>query len=78
MQVVKVALLYYNKFNRKNKVEEMKDFEIFYYHDKNISVGENHTHSYYEIYFFPEENASVFIKDRFYKLWQGDVVILPP
>lgn len=56
----------------------MKDFEICYYHDKNISVGENHTHSYYEIYFFPEENASVFIKDRFYKLWQGDVVILPP
>lgn len=76
--VVKMVVLYYNDFNIKNKVEEMKDYEICYYNDKNVGDDEKHTHSYYEMYFFPEENASVFVEDRIYKLWQGDIVILPP
>ncbi len=48
----------------------MKDYEICYYNDKNVGDDEKHTHSYYEMYFFPEENASVFVEDRIYKLWQ--------
>lgn len=78
MRVVKVVVLYYNDFNIKNKVEEMKDYEICYYNDKNVSNDEKRIHSYYEVYFFPEENASAFVKDGIYKLWQGDILILPP
>ena len=78
MHVVKVDILYYNSFNIKNKVGEMKDYEICYYNDKNMSNDEKHVHSYYEVYFLSEDNASVFIQNKLYKLWQGDVVILPP
>lgn len=56
----------------------MKDYEICYYNDKNVNNEENHIHPYYEVYFFPEENTSIFIQNKIYKLWKDDVVILPP
>lgn len=56
----------------------MKDYEICYYNDKNVENKENHIHPYYEVYFFPGENTAMVIQDQYYKLWKGDVVILPP
>ncbi len=56
----------------------MKDYEICYYNDRNVNNGENHMHPHYEVYFFPEENASIVIQNQFYKLWKNDVVVLPP
>ncbi len=40
------------KFNTRQYMLS-RDFEIYYYKDFYLSKVENHTHTYYEIYFFP-------------------------
>ena len=55
-----------------------RDYEIYYYSDKNLENVESHIHQYYEVYFFLEGNVSLLICDKLYKLQPGDVVILPP
>lgn len=55
-----------------------KDFEIYYYDDTRLTSVKEHTHSYYEFYFFLEGNISMCIGERTYTLKVGDVVFIPP
>lgn len=55
-----------------------EDFEIYYYTDTALKKVQNHTHNYYEIYFFLEGNVSIEIKGTIYPLKHGDIVIIPP
>ena len=55
-----------------------KDFEIYYYKDFELSKVEQHTHNYFEIYFFLEGNVSMKIRENLHPLRYGDVVVIPP
>lgn len=55
-----------------------KDFEIYYYSTRHLSKVENHTHSYYEFYFFLEGDVTMIIEDSSFLLKRGDVVLIPP
>lgn len=54
------------------------DFEIYYYSDFYRSKVKNHTHNYYEFYFFLEGNVSMEISGTEYPLNYGDVALIPP
>lgn len=55
-----------------------KDFEIYYYNDSHFSGVDNHTHDYYEFYFFMEGDVSMSIEKKHYHLRPGDMVLIPP
>ena len=55
-----------------------KDFELFYYNDKHITPLKEHSHKYYEFYFFLGGDVSITIKNQTYPLQKGDMVLLPP
>ena len=59
-----------------------KDFEIYYYsdtHNKKLpSKVQNHSHDYYEFYFFLEGDVSIRIEDSEYPLKTGDMILIPP
>lgn len=55
-----------------------RDFEIYYYKDHFLSKVEDHTHNYYEFYFFLEGSVSMEIDGSRYPLKFGDVVLIPP
>ena len=55
-----------------------KDFEIFYYSDTNIRNVKNHTHDYYEFYFFIKGNVAININGTEYPLVSGDIILIPP
>lgn len=59
-----------------------QDFEIYYYNDFHqdrlrCQVKE-HTHGYYEFYFFLEGNVSIRIGGTEYPLKTGNMVLIPP
>ena len=55
-----------------------KDFEVYYYNDNHFSGVSNHTHDYYEFYFFLEGNVSMVIGKKVYHLNPGDMIFIPP
>ncbi len=55
-----------------------KDFEIYYYSDKNMKRVSSHTHNYYEFYFFLSGAVSIEIDKTSYPLSYGDVIVIPP
>ena len=55
-----------------------KDFELFYYNDKHITPLKEHSHSYYEFYFFLGGEVSITIKNQQTLLQKGDMILLPP
>ncbi len=55
-----------------------KDFEIYYYEDTHISKMKNHTHDYYEFYFFMGGEVSIEIDKRLTALKPGDMILIPP
>ena len=55
-----------------------KDFELFYYSDKHITPLKEHSHKYYEFYFFLGGDVSITIKKQKYVLEKGDMILLPP
>ncbi|MDO4562880.1 MAG: AraC family transcriptional regulator [Clostridia bacterium] len=55
-----------------------KDFELYYYSDYHLTKVENHTHDYYEFYFFLEGNVTMEISGEEYHLKAGDIVLIPP
>ena len=55
-----------------------KDFELFYYNDKHITPLKEHSHNYFEFYFFLGGDVSITIKGKNYKFKKGDMVLLPP
>ena len=55
-----------------------KDFEIYYYKDLPKSKLEDHSHNYYEFYFFLEGYVSIEIAGERRPLQYGDVVLFSP
>lgn len=55
-----------------------KDFEIYYYNDRNLTPVKDHTHNYYEFYFFLNGEVSIWIEDTCYRLSTGDMILIPP
>lgn len=55
-----------------------KDFEIYYYNDRNLPTLHDHTHNYYEFYFFIGGEVSIYIEGESYALKQGDMILIPP
>ena len=55
-----------------------KDFEIYYYNDRNLPTLRDHTHDYYEFYFLLGGNVSIHIHDTTYPLKAGDMILIPP
>ena len=55
-----------------------RDFEIFYYDDTHFSGVGNHTHDYFEFYFFLQGSLSMHIGNNIYPLKTGDVILIPP
>ncbi len=57
---------------------QTNDFELYYYNDQNLSKVEDHSHNYYEFYFFLEGNVVMEIDGHPYTLKYGDVILIPP
>ena len=55
-----------------------KDFEIYYYNDNHFYGVTDHTHDYYEFYFFLEGNVTISIEKEHHHLKPGDMVFIPP
>ncbi len=55
-----------------------RDFELFYYDDRNLTKVESHTHNYYEFCFFIEGNVSMQVGKEVYPLHFGDMLLIPP
>lgn len=55
-----------------------KDFELYYYSNIPGTPVADHTHDYYEFYFFVEGNINLKIEGTAYHLKPGDFIIIPP
>ena len=55
-----------------------KDFEIYYYNDNHFYGVTDHTHDYYEFYFFSGGNVTISIEKEHHHLKPGDMVFIPP
>lgn len=55
-----------------------QDFEIYYYNDRNLPTLRDHTHNYYEFYFFLGGDVSIYIDGIMYPLKNGDMILIPP
>ncbi|MBR6402358.1 MAG: helix-turn-helix domain-containing protein [Eubacterium sp.] len=54
------------------------EFEIYYYSDESFTPSNNHSHTYYELYFFINGDIDFLIGNNSYHLIPGDMVIIPP
>lgn len=66
-----------SKFNPRQYMLS-KDFEVYYYNDNQFSSVSDHTHDYYEFYFFLEGNVSMYIGGKARHLKPGDMLLIPP
>ena len=55
-----------------------RDFELYYYDDKDLAKVEAHSHNYYEFYFFLEGDVSMQIGKQTYRVRSGDLMLIPP
>lgn len=55
-----------------------KDFEIYYYNDRNLPSLRDHTHDYYEFYFLLGGDVSIHIDGTTHPLKAGDMILIPP
>ena len=55
-----------------------RDFEVFYYSDRNFRTVGRHSHPYTEVYLFCEGEVDMEIGARTCPLRPGDVLVLPP
>lgn len=55
-----------------------RDFELYYYDDKDLAKVEAHSHNYYEFYFFLEGDVSMQIGKNTYRVRPGDIMLIPP
>jgi AraC-like DNA-binding protein len=55
-----------------------KDFEIYYYNDRNLPTLRDHTHDYYEFYFLLGGEVSIHIDGTTHPLKSGDMILIPP
>ncbi len=55
-----------------------RDFEIYYYSDVHFHSVGNHSHNYYEFYFFESGAVTMETAGKAFALKQGDLLVLPP
>lgn len=55
-----------------------KDFELFYYNDRNLQSVELHRHDYVEFYFFLEGKVEMQVKEQKLQPVPGDVLVVLP
>lgn len=55
-----------------------KDFEIYYYSDIPGKAVSEHTHDYYEFYFFLEGNINLVVESTPLHISPGDFLVIPP
>lgn len=55
-----------------------RDFEIYYYNDRQPRDVKSHAHRYYEFYFFLQGDMVLHIAEKEYVIQPGDVIVLPP
>lgn len=55
-----------------------RDFELYYYDDKDLAKVEAHSHNYFEFYFFVEGDVSMQIGKQTYRVRSGDLMLIPP
>lgn len=55
-----------------------RDFEVYYYSDLSFQSVGDHSHDYYEIYFFVEGSVSMEIAGKRRLLAPGNVIVIPP
>ncbi len=55
-----------------------KDFEIYYYNDRNIKGVRSHAHDYFEFYFFMNGSVTLYVNNSSHNLSRGDLLIIPP
>lgn len=66
-----------SKFNSRQYMIS-HDYEIYYYSDTHMPYVKDHSHDYYEFYFFLEGDVSIKIADTVTHLQPGDMVLIPP
>lgn len=54
------------------------EFEVYYYNDSHYTPTSEHSHAYYEIYFFFEGEIDMYIDNKTYQLRSGDIIVIPP
>lgn len=55
-----------------------KDFEVYYYSDLHFKAVPEHSHDYYEFYFFLEGDVSMVIAGKEMSIKPGDLMLMPP
>lgn len=55
-----------------------RDFELYYYEDRDLAKVAAHTHDYYEFCFFLEGDVSMKIGESLYPIQYGDMLLIPP
>ncbi|WP_394525536.1 helix-turn-helix domain-containing protein [Lacrimispora sp. JR3] len=53
-------------------------FEVFYYKDMNLDHIQDHSHPYYEVYFFLSGDVTYEVEGIRYPLQYGDYLLIPP
>lgn len=54
------------------------EFEVFFYKDVNLDHIMDHSHSYYEVYFFLNGDVTYEVDGNEYNLQYGDYLLIPP
>ncbi len=54
------------------------EFEVFFYKDLDLNHVMDHSHSYYEVYFFLNGDVTYDVEGKQYPLQYGDYLLIPP
>lgn len=54
------------------------EFEVFFYKDANLNHIVDHSHPYYEVYFFLNGDVTYDVDGNQYDLQYGDYLLIPP
>ena len=54
------------------------EYEVFFYKDLDLDHVVDHSHSYYEVYFFLNGDVSYEVEGTQYRLQYGDYLLIPP
>ncbi len=54
------------------------EFEVFFYKDLDLNHVVDHSHSYYEVYFFLNGDVTYDVEGKQYSLQYGDYLLIPP
>lgn len=64
-------------FNQRQHMNS-REFEVFFYKDKNLNHIVAHSHPYYEVYFFLNGDVTYQVEENQYHLQYGDYLLIPP